>query len=148
MAHKDQDQQEKKPKKIRFQTPKIIRIVILATISFIIIIIIVVVLSSWLGAPVKKISMTSNESPMPTAPIEEFFLKVGEVVQTVEAGPGTHHRIQSDKKFIAVAIQQDGSERKYEMPSGTSYWNGAAPWGRLLLKGVEDGTRVKIALIN
>lgn len=89
-------------------------------------------------------------APVPTAiaPPEVFVLEVGKVIQTVEIRPGTHHQLQSNKKFIAVSIQPDGSERKYEMPVGTSYWNGAAPWGRLLLEAIEDGTRVKIAPIN
>lgn len=96
----------------------------------------------------QKAVLISISAPTAISPIEEFFLKVGEPVQTVEAGPGTHHRIQSDKKFIAVSIQPDGSEKRYEMPAGTSYLNGRAPWGRILLEGIEDGTRVKIAPIN
>ena len=150
MAHKDQEEkkdQKKISKKIKFQTPKIIKIVIWAIIVVIAIIIVIVV---WPESKPEPYTAFKSIAPTPTvvAPTEEFVLKVGEIVQTVEAGQGTHHRIQSDKKFIDVAIHDDGSERKYEMPAGTSYWNGAAPWGRLLLEAKEAGTRVKIAPIN
>ncbi len=119
---------------------------VLGIISVVIIVIFIIMIITKGKKEIQPVATTP--APTATASFEEFVLKVGEPVQTVEAGPGTHHRIQSDKKFIAVAIQQDGSERKYEMPAGTSYWNGAGPWGRLLLEGVEDGTRVKIAPIS
>ena len=111
-------------------------------------IIIVVLFAFMIKGKEKPAPVKISVAPTTVAPYEKFVLKVDELTQTVEAGPGTHHRLQSDKKFIAVSIQADGSEKKYEMPAGTSYWNGAAPWGRLLLEAKEAGTRVKIAPIN
>jgi hypothetical protein len=76
--------------------------------------------------------------------VEQFQLKVGEETSTVEAGPGTHHRLWANKPYQAVSVQMDGSRKLYPMPAGWESWTGAAPAGKLRLIAKEEETIVKI----
>jgi len=98
------------------------------------------------GSPSARSSQGQRMSGDETAPpqAEEFHLKVGEETPTVEAGPGTHHRLWANKPYKAVSIQKDGSRINYSMPAGYETWNGAEPSGRLRLIGIEEDTIVRI----
>lgn len=77
-------------------------------------------------------------------PAEAFTVNAGEKKNTVTVGPGTHHVIDSTQDFIAVSTKPDGSEVEYKMSAGRTSWNGAAPKGFLIVKGIQDGTELKI----
>jgi flagellar basal body-associated protein FliL len=74
---------------------------------------------------------------------EEFRFNAGDTVLTVLVGPGTYHRIHSNKNFVALPRQVDGSQKPYAMPAGYSSWRGGEPEGLLRLKGLHDGTIIK-----
>ncbi len=70
--------------------------------------------------------------------------KEQEEIPTVEAGPGTRHRLWANKPYQAVSVQMDGTKEFYNMPAGWESWTGAAPAGKLRLIAKEEGTIVKI----
>jgi len=70
--------------------------------------------------------------------------KEQEGISTVEAGPGTYHRLWANKPYMAVSVQMDGTKNLYNMPAGWESWTGAEPAGRLRLIAKEKGTIVKI----
>lgn len=78
----------------------------------------------------------------------EFSLPVGAITQTVWAAAGTHHRLTSNKPFVAISIEPDGSKMRWPMPAGKSVWNGANPGGSLLLEGLEEGTIVGVKKVR
>ncbi|NCN94761.1 hypothetical protein GW888_00840 [Candidatus Wolfebacteria bacterium] len=70
-----------------------------------------------------------------------------EEVPTVDAGPGTKHRIRADAPYRAVSVQPNGKRIVYNMPEGWETWTGAAPAGKLRLlnaKGAEKEILVEI----
>ncbi len=81
------------------------------------------------------------------SPIEEFYLQVGKEIQTVVVSSGTHHRLESDKPFIALSWDSVVGIKEYEMPTGVSYWNGTGSIGRLGLKGIQPDTLIRITKI-
>lgn len=97
-----------------------------------------------------------SSSPIQSQPaVEQFSLpysdelkkegKVQEETPTVEASPGTRHRLWANKPYMAISVQMDGSRNLYNMPAGWESWIGAEPAGRLRLIAKEEGTIVKIS---
>jgi len=58
-------------------------------------------------------------------------------VLTVDAGPGTEHRLRGNTPYRAISVQSDGKRIIYNMPSGWETWTGAAPAGKLRLLNVK-----------
>lgn len=86
---------------------------------------------------------------------EEFILNAGEEVFTVLVGTGTHHRIRANKPWLALS--RDDQSGTYEGPGGKyrperhgtlAVWNGAGPEAPLLIRGLEDGTKIRFERIE
>ena len=88
------------------------------------------------------------EAAEPVAAVEsargpEFTVNTGEEEVTTIVGPGTFHRIQANKDWIALSRLPDGSYREYRMRAGASSWKGGTPEGLLRVRGVENGTTLR-----
>lgn len=79
---------------------------------------------------------------------KEYTLNAGEERMTVLVGPGTLHRIQANKPWLAVSTLPDGTTREYRHQSGSSSWKGGLPEGLLIVKGVEDGTILRFERVR
>ena len=106
-----------------------------------IIVVILLGLLVWFGIG-KKHAIPAQQAAM------EFHLKVGEETPTVEAGPGTQHRIWGNKPYAMRRVLPDGSEKIYPMPSGWETLTGVEPLGRVRLIGKEEDTFVQIVLVK
>lgn len=82
-------------------------------------------------------------------PIEEFGVNKGGEIFTSVVGPGTRHRVQASHRWIVLSRDDqggtyqrlDGKYRLYELPAGSSVWDGGGTENRpLLVRGLENGT--------
>ena len=74
-----------------------------------------------------------------------------EEVPTVDAGPGTKHRLRGDVPYRAISNQPDGKRIIYPMPAGWETWTGTAPAGKLRLanaKGAKEKTLVEVIRVR
>lgn len=76
---------------------------------------------------------------------EEFTCQAGEEVLTALVGPGSFHRIQANKPFVAV-VRAAGAE--YPMPAGFSSWVGGPPEGLLRVRCLHDGTALRFQKVR
>lgn len=91
-----------------------------------------------------------NQASQPGTPPEtqtkfEVLLQTGDKKVAVEVGPGLDWTIQSNKRFFAhdVAEGSRAEGPEHEMPAGASGWGGAVRRGVLIVRGVEDDTRIQ-----
>ncbi len=85
----------------------------------------------------------------PIAPrVEEFTVNAQEEKPTVLNGPGTIHRVQANKTWIAIAADPSGKVIEYPMPAGDSRWGGVEPEDLLWVRGVEEGTTLRFERIR
>lgn len=75
----------------------------------------------------------------------EVSLEAGETKPAVGIGPDIAWTIQSNKPFVAwaVASKTNAPGQAHQMPAGASGWGGAVTEGSLMVRGVEDDTRIK-----
>ncbi len=135
-------------------------------INWVIAIVIISILAIWIAGlweKEKAVGKAKQEKLQAQAEVEfqkklqKFYLPACdakgecEEVPTVDAGPGTKHRIRADAPYRAVSIQPDGKRIEYNMPAGWESWTGAAPAGKVRLmnaKGVQTETPVEILRVQ